>query len=121
MNGFTIELASDFKEWQRYNVRLMCELQDAGGERVDFVIASGTDDGRTVLRTQACARLRLFAYVIPSSLPTDRVVGRQPDFAAWLRVRCGDTQLTDERVDINRWGGTSVERTFRAPAKTVKL
>lgn len=113
MNGFTIELASDFTGWEHYNVRMMCELQDDNGRRTGFASVREKHDGRCVLETGPCSRVRLFVYVIPESLPVDRDVCRQPDFAAVLRVSCDGRKVAEEQVAINRWGGASVERTFR--------
>lgn len=111
MGIFTIELSSDHAEWSRFNVRLMCELQSAGGLRTGFAATGEKDDaGRSVLQTEPCERVRAFVYAIPESLPVDRTVGRQPDFAARLRISCDGRTVSDERIAINRWGGTSTER-----------
>ena len=117
MGVFTIELTSDFAEWHRYNVRLMCEMQDAGGVRTGFVSGSGTDGGASVLTSGPCERLCLFVYVIPESLPVDRDVERQPDFAAVLRACCDGRVICEERIGINRWGGISLERCYDSSGK----
>ena len=112
MGIFTIELSSDHAEWNRFNVRLMCELQDAAGRRTGFASTSERVHGRSVLRAESCERVRAFIYAIPESLPVDRTVGRQPDFAAVLRASFDGRTVAEERIAINRWGGTSLERIY---------
>ena len=115
MNSFTIELTSEYADWWRYNVRILCELQDSAGRRTGFASASAKDDrGCCVLTTMPCDRLRTFIYVIPDQLPVDRVVGEYPDFEAELRVSCGKRIIADERVTIGRWGGASIARICEA-------
>ena len=110
MNAFTIEVTSKHADWGRYNVRIMCELQDAAGRRTGYAATDRKEKGCTVLTTEPCEQLRMFVYAIPESLPADRVVGDSPDFAGVLRVWCGDTKIGEERFDINRWGGASIGR-----------
>ena len=110
MNIFTIELTSEYAGWNRCNVRIMCELQDASGNRTGFASTAEKDDsGCCRMTTMPCERVRAFIYVIPESLPADRTVGNQPDFEALLRVRCGERLIADERIEVNRWGGSSTE------------
>ena len=122
MNTFTIELTSKYAAWDDYNVRMMCELQDADGQRTGFASATGKVKGTTALTTEPCVRVRLFVYVIPDTLPAERDVDRLPDFAAVLRAECDGRRISEERIGINPWGGLSLERMFDAEGviKTMK-
>lgn len=127
---FTVELTSRFEGWWRYNLALLCELRDGDGRRTGFASASddvaevgaaltskphGVERFRTLsLTTDPCRSLRLFVYVIPHSLLPDRGVDGGRDFRATLTVRCGSQTLLSEELDINQWGGASVERTVSA-------
>ena len=112
MATFKLSLSSRHKEWRRFRIRIMCELQDQSGERTGFVTAEGTATGVCELATGECRRIRTFIYAIPDSLPAERTVERCPDFPAHLRVECGGRTIADETLAINQWGGTSIERTF---------
>ncbi|MDE6778644.1 MAG: hypothetical protein K2J51_04140 [Alistipes sp.] len=125
-SNFTVELTSRFEGWWRYNLALLCELRDADGRRTGF--ASAADDVAEVgaaltakprdverfrtlsLTTGPCSSLRLFVYVIPHSLLPDRGVDGGRDFQATLTVRCDGQTVLSEELDINQWGGASVER-----------
>lgn len=129
-NGFTIELSGGGEHWWRYNVVLMCELQDADGQRTGFVATEDTVAGAgagltarpdgtaaertTTLTTEPCHAVRLYIYAIPHSLPADRSVGPATTFGVRLRVACGGKKLADEVIDINLWGGASEQRQYRA-------
>ena len=112
MNEFRIELTSKHAAWDKYNVRMMCEMQDAAGNRTGFASTCDKTNGASVLEAGPCVRVRLFVYVIPESLPLDRDVDRQPDFAAVLRAGCDGRVISEERIGINPWGGLSLERLF---------
>ena len=112
MNEFTIELTSKYAAWDNYNVRMMCEMQDSAGLRTGFASATDKVKGACTLTAGPCARVRLFVYVIPESLPAEREVDRLPDFAALLRVGCDGRVVSEEHIGINPWGGLSLERMF---------
>ena len=113
MGGFTIVYGSGYGEWHRYEVRMMCEMQDESGSRSGFASTSEKDErGCSVLRTGECSRVRLFVYVIPEILPAERMVERCVDFASELRVEYAGAEIVRERLMINPWGGTSVEMLF---------
>lgn len=129
-NSFTVELTSRFEGWWRYNLALLCELRDDNGRRTGF--ASAADDVAEIgaalkskprdverfrtlsLTTGPCRSLRLFVYVIPHTLLSDRGVDGGRDFRASLTVRCGGQTVLNEELDINQWGGASVERMIDA-------
>ena len=112
MPHFSITLSSGEREWPRFRVRMMAELQTAAGERSGFASTDEKRDGVSVLRTAECDMVRVLVYVIPESLPLERRVYVLPDFAARLCVECDGRVISDERLAINHWGGTSVERLF---------
>lgn len=112
MNGFTIEVTSKYADWGRYNVNIIGELLDSTGQRTGYLSTDGKTDGRSSLNAGDAELLRLFVYVIPESMPANRVVGDAPEFQALLRVQYGGRTIGSESFDIDRWGGASLERIF---------
>ena len=112
MPYFTITLSSGEREWSRFRVRLMCEMQDAAGSRTGFAASEDVRGGECVLTTGECSMIRLFVYAVPESLPAERRVYLMHDFDAVLRVRYGGRTISEERLEINNWGGTSAERLY---------
>ena len=111
--AFTIEISSDSADWRLYNIRIMCELQDDSGLRTGFASTTCKADAQPArLTTLPCRRLRIFVYVIPESLPADRTIKNHPDFDAVLLVRCGNRTIARESIEVNRWGGASIERMY---------
>lgn len=115
---FSIELSSDYEDRGRYDVKMSCELADEAGARIGFVTAGGGDGGGVSLaggvklETGPCSGVRVFVYVIPRQLPEQRRVSTKYDFQMALCVRCDGKTVRKETVDVNKWGGASVERAY---------
>lgn len=120
---FKIKVSSQFDDWWRYNVVLMCGCFNENGERIDFVtieshIASvganlerrpeGIDSNRNIeLSTTECDSGVLYVYIIPHTLPMQRNVADSKPFGVELQVVCGGTK-TSEKYAINQWSGASI-------------
>lgn len=130
-SGFTIEIASSFDGWWRYNAVLMCGCFDAAGNRTGFEsaeshvadVGSGLTarpadvpaDRRLTLQTAPCDHLLLYLYLIPHTLPGNTDIGDTKPFAVELRIACDGQPLCSERIAINQWAGLSREMRIERP------
>lgn len=122
--GYDIEVGSDFKEWWRYNVIIMCGGFD--GEQRKYVTSTedaiaeiGTNIERapdgypkeriTRLHTDDCVRIALYIYIIPHSLPQGRDIERSKPFEVTLHVAHNGEQPFTKTFSINQWSGASLE------------
>ena len=124
MKRFSIEVRCSHREWWRYNVQLMCEELDAAGERVHFgttssVIAEvGANlkvapaevkvPSKISYTTEPCHTARLYLYILPHSLPTEREVDAVSPFKLTIKISCDGTVLRTEQPVVNPWGGLSL-------------
>lgn len=123
--GFSIEISSDYKELWRYNISLTGEVADRDGRRTEYVghasevapvgsslkaAPAGYDpDRRISIVTGAGERLTLYIYVIPHTLPQQRIVDQARPFELHVRIgRSGET-LYDRRLSVNQWSGDNIE------------
>lgn len=123
-NIFKIEVSTQFSDWWRYNVVLMCGCFDENAERIGFVTAEshiasvganlvqkpdGEDSKRNIeLSTIECNSGILYLYIIPHSLPMQRDVADNKPFNIELSVTCGDKKQTSDKYSINQWSGASI-------------
>ena len=124
MKRFSIEVRCSHREWWRYNVQQMCEELDAAGERVHFgttssVIAEvGANlkvapaevkvPSKISYTTEPCHTARLYLYILPHSLPTEREVDAVSPFKLTIKISCDGTVLRTEQPVVNPWGGLSL-------------
>lgn len=123
--GFSIEISSDYAELWRYNISLTGEVADADGRRTEYIgrasdvapvgsslkaaPACYDPDRRMSFTTAAGERLTLYIYVIPHTLPKQRIVDQARPFTLHVRIgRSGET-LYDRRLSINQWSGDNIE------------
>ncbi|MCM1302386.1 MAG: hypothetical protein NC250_02930 [Alistipes senegalensis] len=135
MKGFTIEIASRFEGWWRYNAALTCGCFDAAGERIGYVSAEShvadvgaglaerpaeiAPDRRLTLETPPCDHAVLYIYVIPHALPESNDIDATKPFGLDLRIDCDGRRIRSERLQINQWSGISLElRLDRADAQS---
>lgn len=125
MKGFSIEIASRFDDWWRYNAVLMCGCFDDKDERIGFVSAEShvadvgagpaerpsdvAPDRRLTLETPPCDHLVLYVYVIPHTLPQNNDIEATKPFALDLKIACDGRKFRSERLQINQWSGISLE------------
>ncbi len=130
--GFTIEIASRFEGWWRYNAVLMGGCFDAAGTRIDFASAEShvadvgagpaerpanvAPDRRLTLETQPCDHLLLYIYVIPHTLPQSNDIETTKPFALDLKIAYNGHRFRSERLSINQWSGISLELRVDRPA-----
>ena len=131
--GFTIEIASRFEGWWRYNAVLMCGCFDAADARTGFVsaeshvadVGSGpaerpegvAPDRRLTLETPPCDHSVLYLYVIPHTLPRTNDIEATKPFLLELQITYGGKPVCSEQLSINQWSGTSLELRIDRPAR----
>lgn len=131
MKGFSIEIASRFDDWWRYNAVLMCGCFDDAGERIGFASAEShvadvgagpaerpadvAPDRRLTLETEPCDHLVLYVYVIPHTLPQDNDIEATKPFPLDLKIAYDGRRFRSERLQINRWSGISLELRIDRP------
>lgn len=124
MKRFSIEVRCSHREWWRYNVQLMCEELDAAGERVHFGTASSVIaevganlkaapaevkvPSKISYTTEPCHTARLYLYILPHSLPTEREIEAVSPFKLTIKISCDGTVLRTEQPTVNPWGGLSL-------------
>lgn len=122
---FSIEINSDYEELWRYNIALTGEVTDTGGKRTGYVkhasevapVGSNlkaAPEGYVAKRdirisTAVGAALTLYIYVIPHTLPRERVVDQARPFTLHVRIGHGGETLYDRRLSINQWSGDNIE------------
>lgn len=123
-NRYLVEVHCRDKRWWRYNVELLCGTFDEEGQRSGFVASTsriaevganlkeppaGVQVPETItLETPPCTTAKLFLYVIPHSLPTERSVEAVAPLRMTIRLLCNGVLLREEVEEINPWGGASV-------------
>lgn len=131
--GFTIEIASRFDGWWRYNAALMCGCFDADDRRIGFAAAEspvaavgeapaacppGIDpERRLTLETEPCDHLLLYLYIIPHTLPKERSIEAAKPFPLELQIAWNGRRFRRETLAINQWGGCSLELRIDRPEK----
>ncbi len=125
---FTIEVSSNYVEWWRYNVAIMCERRDAESKAIDVCSTlseiaepmeniqespEGVKRHRTVrLVCGKCHSIRLFINIIAHSLSIDNSVSYQDRFTAKLVIYNGINEVHREKIEVNKWGGAAYDREF---------
>lgn len=128
-DGFSIEISSDYEELWRYNIALTGEVVDSEGQRTDYVkhaseaapvgssleaAPEGYAKQRDIrIATAAGTALTLYIYVIPHTLPRQRVVDEARPFTLHVRIAHGAEMLYDRRLSINQWSGDNIEIKLR--------
>lgn len=128
-DGFSIEISSDCEELWRYNIALTGEVSDSSGRRVEYIkhasevapvgsslTAAPADyvaDRDIRIVTAAGAGLKLYIYVIPHTLPRQRIVDEARPFTLHVRIGRGGQMLYDRRLSINQWSGDNIEIKLR--------
>ena len=124
MKRYAIEIRCSHREWWRYNVQLMCEELDSQGERVHFGTASSVIaevganlkvppaevkiPSKISYTTEPCHMARLYLYILPHSLPTEREVEAVSPFKLTIKISCNGTVLRTEQPIVNPGGGLSL-------------
>ena len=128
--GFSVEITSDYKELWRYNLAVTCGCFDDEGKgednpRRDFIAAEDTiaPTGSNLkacptdypsqrgisFTTTPCDYLMLYVYVIPHSLPQDRIIEHTKPFKMRIRITRGKAVVCDTDYNVNSWAGESIE------------
>ncbi|WP_295939526.1 hypothetical protein [uncultured Alistipes sp.] len=123
--GFSIEISSQYEDWWRYNVAVMCGCFDADDNRIGFASTEshiadvgsnlkekpeGTPDPRNIrLDTIACDHLMLYIYIVPHTLPGHKEIGDAKPFETRLCILHKGRELRSQTFNINQWSGTSIE------------
>ena len=123
--GFKVEISSDFEEFWCYNVAVTCGCFDEEERRVGF--ASADDAIAPVgsnlkkapsdypakrldrFETEECHHLLMYIYIIPHTIPIDRVIDEHKPFPLKVRVSRGGKVVTTQTLPVNRWSGASLE------------
>lgn len=133
--GFSIEIASRFDGWWRYNAVLMCGCFDAADTRTDFASAEShvadvganlakcpagvAPDRSLTLETSPCDHLLLYVYVIPHTLPQSNDIESTKPFELDLKIAYAGNTFRNERLPINQWSGISLELRVERPNGSV--
>ncbi len=129
--AYKIEIESDFPRFWRYNIAVTCGLMDADNRQIGFVpaedkiapIGSNLDKcpavvaahRRFVFTADDCAMLRMFVYIIPHTLPTEKLITDCKPFRISIKVSYAGTVIVNEKHEVNQWSGASIEITARRP------
>lgn len=129
-DGFSIEISSDYEELWRYNIALTGEVTDSDGRRTDYVkhasevapVGSSlkaapegyVEDRNISISTAAGTALTLYIYVIPHTLPRQRVVDEARPFTLHVSIERAGERLYDRRLSINQWSGDNIEIKLRS-------
>ncbi|MDE6861781.1 MAG: hypothetical protein K2J31_03415 [Alistipes sp.] len=127
---FSIEISSDYEELWRYNIALTGEVTDIDGQRTEYIkhasevatvgsslkaAPAGYDKERRIsICTGAGAALTLYIYVIPHTLPRQRIVDQARPFTLHVCIDHGAQRLYDRRLSINQWSGDNIEIKLRS-------
>ncbi len=119
--SYTITLTTDFAEWARYNLFMMCSCKNADGENVDFahLISKGNADGNSIapsadarrklqLTTAPCDSFELYIYIVANTLPTSRIIGQCPPFEAMVTITADGREIYAKPHAVNQWGGATI-------------
>ncbi len=134
--GFSIEIASRFDGWWRYNAVLMCGCFDAADTRIDFASAEShvadvganltacpadvAPDRSLTLETPSSDHLLLYIYVIPHTLPQSNDIETTKPFTLDLKIAHDGKTFRNERLSINQWSGISLELRVDRPNDPVQ-
>ena len=125
MSGtFLISVSSNFKDLWRYNIALVCQCLDEEGEQIEVcsqssyiaevganLAESPTDlasHHRVVLSTPQCDKIEALCYLIPHSLPTNKIVEESAPFDLRVKVEKEGEVLYDTTHKVNQWAGASI-------------
>ena len=122
--SFSITVSSKFSELWRYNIAIVCQCFDDAGEAVEVCsenrhiadvganlkgIPEGCDNACQVeLHTPSCDNVEALIYLIPHTLPTNKVVEDSEPFALNIKIVKGAATLYDWVHQVNQWAGASI-------------
>ena len=125
IEGFKVEISSEFADFWCYNVAVTCGCFDQQGERVGFASADDAvapvganldckpknyPSKRVVaFETIACDNLLMYVYIIPHTIPLGRVVDEHKPFMLKVRITRGGKVVLSRELPVNRWSGASLE------------
>ena len=120
---YRIEIELATAEHWRYNVVVTCGLFDSEGKQVGFTgvdnsiapigshltaAPEGTPDFRfVILDADDCHHLRIFAYVIPNTLPAESEVIHVRPFPFIIKVIYDGKLLLSKKLRTSQWAGLS--------------
>ncbi len=132
--NYTIEIASSFADFWQYNIAVTCGCFDADNRQIGFVPAestiapvgsnldkcpAGTPSHRRLTFTAPdCDHLRMYVYIIPHTLPTEKQIADCRPFPLTVKVAYAGKPILHEKRDINRWSGASIELTASRASAT---
>ena len=118
--GFEIEVCCRDAAWWQYNVAFTAACYDQEGLRIGFASSEShmADVGSNAeplsvknrevkLETMPCDHLELYLYIIPHSLPEERLIERTKPFDLTLKTSYNGKLVRKELIKVNRWGGLS--------------
>lgn len=125
MSGtFLISVSSDFRDLWRYNIAVVCQCLDAEGEQIEvcskssYIAEVGANltespaglksHGRVVLSTPPCDKIEALCYLIPHSLPTNKIVEESMPFDLRITIEKEGQMLYDTTHKVNQWAGASI-------------
>lgn len=126
---YRIELKCNFEELWRYNSVITCGGYDATREQlyvssVERMTSSEFHSGATVslnppmdqsyrepllLECDDAESIEIHIYIVPHTLPLDRIIDNSPPFIATVTVVRGDEHIYSEDIEVNQWGGVSLK------------
>ena len=123
MNRYRIELSCTAPEWWRYNIEMTAAGYDDTGAECgyysveDRIAEPGSApaaapegypaDRCTALECGPCARVLLYLYVVPHTLPETDDIEQTPPLPGRLTIWRDGRKLRTEQLAINPWGGMS--------------
>lgn len=123
-SGFLISVSSDLKELWRYNIALVCQCLDTQGEQIEVCAESSyvADVGENlaeppegsasrrgvVLTTPSCENIEAICYLIPHTLPVNRIIDESAPFDLRIKIERAGKMLYDTTHKVNQWSGASI-------------
>ncbi len=122
---YSIEIKSDFQEFWRYNLMVMCAGYNHSGDKLftvsgQDIVAQIGDELQTKpdsypanrvlnLETPPSTTLKLLIYVIPHTLPVSSDVDGSRPFTLQIEVVSRGESLYRSMESINQWSGASLQ------------
>lgn len=122
--SFSISVSSDFAGLWRYNIVIECECLDADGGSIEVCSecrhiadvganlaaapAGYVAPDKVVLTTPLCDNIKCIIYLIPHTLPSERVVADVKPFELKINITKGKHSMLDSTHLINQWSGGSI-------------
>lgn len=108
---YTIDIKSDFHEWNRYDIYLIVSARDENNNTLFYTNTNYSPSKGSQFSFECQTEEmnpKLFIYIMANEFPNSAIINDSPPFKASIEIRLNDKIAEVLQHDVNQWGGTTI-------------